>query len=56
MQTLPTQSLNKIFVIEKLGIKTDVQNQLPITFGTALVCNKISKVVNFTPKHTNYSP
>ena len=28
-----------------------VQNQLPISFGTALVCIKISKVIN-SPPHT----
>ena len=32
------------------------QNQLPITFSTALVCNKILKVKNLTTTHTNFKP
>ena len=48
-----------IFLIEKPVINVflkiiGVQNQLPITFCSDLLCNKTLKARNSTPTHTNF--
>ena len=40
----------------KQRIQNGVQNQLPISFGTSVVCNMISKVRNSPHTHTNFKP
>ena len=42
-------SINGIFKNSK-----GVQNQLPISFGTALECKKIVKLIYFPRTHTNF--
>ena len=59
IQTRPTQIVISIFLIEKPVFNRflkiiGVQNQLPITFCSDLVCNKILMVRNSTPTHTNF--
>ena len=47
MKTCTTKVENNVFLIETPIFRGfGVQNQLSISFGTALVCNKISKVKN----------
>ena len=47
MKTCTTKVENNVFLIETPIFRGfSVQNQLSISFGTALVCNKISKVKN----------
>ena len=45
---MPNKNCKTIFLIEKLAFNgflkiIDAQNQLPITFGSDLVCNKTLK-------------
>ena len=55
IQTPPTQIEMIIFLIEKLILKIiGVQNQLPITFFSNLVCNKILNL-EIQPQHTRIS-
>ena len=54
-----TKTVNSIFLIENSVLVRflkiiGMQNQLPIGFGTALVCNKISLVRNYPLKHKNF--
>ena len=60
IQTGTTQIIvNSLFLIEKPGIIRFpkiicVQNQLSISFGIALLCNKILKVKDSTPPYNNF--
>ena len=58
IQTRPTPIVKSVFLIEKPGVYEflkviGVQNQLPITFCSDLVCKKTLMVRNSTPTHTN---
>ena len=60
IQTGTTQIIvNSLFLIEKPGIIRFpkiicVQNQLSISFGIALLCNKILKVKDSTPPYIDF--
>ena len=59
IQTRPTPILKSIFLIEnpffyEILKVIGVQNQVPITFCSDLVCNKTLMVRNSTPTHMNF--
>ena len=57
IQTRITQIVNSIFLIKTsfLKIIIGVQNQLHISFGSDLVCNKIFRDINSTHTQTQIS-
>ena len=53
IQTRPSQIVKEYYLLKNRFLKINgSQNQVPITCGSDLVCNKTLKARNSTPPHT----